>query len=160
HILASQTRAKRKLRNKANHTEEILDLKHCSEEVWEYFKETLDENFVDPFEEDCTHDVDYTYENIIDQMIKAARNTLRWKHTNQGQLQKYTKTETTIHKARKLVRKYKRAYFAQESSGTQFELIKKLSKFSGLLYILQTNMRHRKTKTLCCQKKRSTQLDH
>src|SRR6185369_6875873 len=73
HILASQTRAKRKFRNKANHTEEILDLKHCSEEVWEYFKETLDENFVDPFEGNCTHDVDYTYENIIDQMIKAAR---------------------------------------------------------------------------------------
>ena len=42
HILASQTQARRKLRNKANHAEEILDLKHCSEEVWEYFKETLD----------------------------------------------------------------------------------------------------------------------
>src|SRR6185369_13369464 len=127
HILASQTQAKRRLRNKDNHTEEILDLKHCSEEVWEYFKETLDQDFIDPFEENHVDDVDHTYGKIIDQVVKAARSTLRWKHTNQEQLQKYTKTEVIIHKARKLVGEYKKAYLSQESTTRQFELIKKLS---------------------------------
>ena len=76
HILASQTQAKRKLRNKANHAEKILDLKHCSEEVWEYFKEMLDQNFIDPFEGDGTNDVNHAYGKIIDQVIEATRNTL------------------------------------------------------------------------------------
>src|SRR6185369_1305958 len=102
HILASQTQAKRKLRNKANHTEKILDLKHCSEEVWEYFKKTLDQDFTNPFEENYADDVDHTYGKIIDQVVKVARSMLHWKHTNQGQLQKYIKTEVIIHKARKL----------------------------------------------------------
>ena len=59
-------------------------------------------------------------------MRSTAQKTLRWKEIGANNSHKYSKTEITIHKGRKLIAQFKRAYLQQLPAAKQLEAIKAL----------------------------------
>ena len=66
------------------------------------------DRFVIPFEYNSHMSTQQAYNDTISQLLLIAQQTLRWKKTGNGGCNQFTKTETTIHKGRKLISKIRK----------------------------------------------------
>ncbi len=125
HILVEQSLAIRKTRRKKNFTEQILDNSNITQAHWDLYKKTLEEEFKDPYTSDLQCSIDFAYDKIADQLGKVARKTLRWKESGTSP-NRFTKTETLIHKLRKLVAKYNYQFLTQAGPSAQVQTINEI----------------------------------
>src|SRR6266487_3898728 len=122
HILREQSLAKRKTRRKKNFAEEILDNTNNTQDHWELYKKTLEEEFQDPYINNPQCDIDFAYNKIADQLGKVARKTLRWRESGTSP-NRFTRTETLIYKLRRLVAKYNHQFLTQANPSIQLQTI-------------------------------------
>ena len=99
HILLESSGAKRRRRRKDSHP--ILDKEKNKTPQWKEFHDKLEETFISPFAVNWHEDYPRAYNNIVNQLLQCAKNTLFWKNTDNGDTSKFTKTETLIHKGRR-----------------------------------------------------------
>jgi len=101
HILLENSGAKRRQRHKSGSP--IINHGKNKDAQWEKYNAKIEQTFISPFQENWNADYTRAYNNIVNQLLDCANETLFWKNTDNGDFSTFTKTETLIFKGRRAI---------------------------------------------------------